>query len=415
MTAPQPPQIPCLQCGSPLRPDQHYCLQCGARHGAPRVDHLREMGIHEPPVPAALGPGSRRRRARGPWAAAAVAIVAGIVFGSLSGPPTVASSASAPNRLILLESAARAVATAAPTPTATPEPTETAEPTETPDPTATAEPTETPEPTATAEPTETPEDAAPVAATTPTPTATPAPPPAIKHVWLVGVPDLATGYAAELKAQGTLLAGFKPVDANPVAEGIALLSGQPPTAQAKAGCPAPTEIGGVDATTGLAKGDGCRYPAAVLTLPGQLATAGVGWKAYVTDPARGCPAPLNAFHSLDGACTTAALDTLVTDPAQGLAWVVAADDAGLRALLAAVLASPAYADGGLVVLAAGGPGALLLSPLVHGGVTVDAETGPYALLRTVEDAFGLMHLGHAADADVAPLGDDVFPTPTPTP
>ena len=43
-----------------------------------------------------------------------------------------------------------------------------------------------------------------------------------------------------------------------------------------------------------------------------------------------------------------------------------------------------------------------------------AATGPYALLRTLEDAFGLLHLGHAGDADVAALGPEVFhPTPTP--
>jgi phosphatidylinositol-3-phosphatase len=58
-------------------------------------------------------------------------------------------------------------------------------------------------------------------------------------------------------------------------------------------------------------------------------------------------------------------------------------------------------------------GALLLSPLVAPGATVAAATGPYALLRTLEDAFGLLHLGHAGDADVAALGSDVFPTPTP--
>src|SRR5262249_47168689 len=152
------------------------------------------------------------------------------------------------------------------------------------------------------------------------------------------------------------LTAFKPVAANPLAEAIALLSGQPPTAQTRAGCPSASEIRNVD-DSGIAKGDGCRYPAAVLTLPGQLATAGLTWKAYVPDPSQ-CRAALTALHSLDGACPVAGLDALATAPAPELAYIAPPDDAALRALLPPLLASPAYADGGLVFIAADGQGAL---------------------------------------------------------
>ncbi len=251
-----------------------------------------------------------------------------------------------------------------------------------------------------------------MAAVTATATPTPSPAPAIRHVWLVDVLDVNAGYPAELKASGTLLSGFAPADANPLAEDVALLSGQAPTPQTSAGCPQPSEITTVDPATGLAQGDGCRYPAQVLTLPGQLAQGGLTWQAYVADPTAGCPPAFAAFHSLDGACTPHALAALASDPATALDWLEVPDDATLRAVLPGVLASPAFAAGGLVVLSAP-DGALLLSPLVATGATAATATGPYALLRTLEDAFGLLHLGHAADADVAALGSDVFPTPTP--
>jgi phosphatidylinositol-3-phosphatase len=41
-------------------------------------------------------------------------------------------------------------------------------------------------------------------------------------------------------------------------------------------------------------------------------------------------------------------------------------------------------------------GALLLSPLIKGGTTSQEPYNHYSLLRTVEDVFGLSHLGYAA-------------------
>ena len=54
--------------------------------------------------------------------------------------------------------------------------------------------------------------------------------------------------------------------------------------------------------------------------------------------------------------------------------------------------------GGHVVCIAAGPGA-------REGATSDRPYSHYSLLRTIEDLFGLDHLGHAADLDVSSMSD----------
>jgi hypothetical protein len=106
-----------------------------------------------------------------------------------------------------------------------------------------------------------------------------------------------------------------------------------------------------------------------------------------------------------------------------------------------IMAAPAYHDGGLIVitfdegsdsaaccgeisglssahpnlLAPGknGPGggrvgAVLLSPLIRPGTVSTVDYNHYSLLRTVEDIFGLPHLGDAAMPQVRSFGSDVF-------
>jgi hypothetical protein len=60
--------------------------------------------------------------------------------------------------------------------------------------------------------------------------------------------------------------------------------------------------------------------------------------------------------------------------------------------------------------AAGGGrvGALILSPRVKPGIVSDVPYNHFALLRTIEDAFDLDHLGLAGATDLKSLGDDVF-------
>ena len=106
-----------------------------------------------------------------------------------------------------------------------------------------------------------------------------------------------------------------------------------------------------------------------------------------------------------------------------------------------IIASPAYRDGGLVVVtfdegsdsaaccgeASGfssdhpnvldpgknGPGggrigAILLSPLIKPGTVSTVDYNHYSLLRSIEDIFALPHLGDAAMPQVTSFGPDVF-------
>ena len=53
-------------------------------------------------------------------------------------------------------------------------------------------------------------------------------------------------------------------------------------------------------------------------------------------------------------------------------------------------------------------GAVLLSRYIKSGTVSTADYNHYSLLRTVEDIFGLEHLGYAAEPDLQPIGADVF-------
>jgi hypothetical protein len=53
-------------------------------------------------------------------------------------------------------------------------------------------------------------------------------------------------------------------------------------------------------------------------------------------------------------------------------------------------------------------GAVVLSPFVKAGTVSTVPYNHYSLLRTVEDIFGLGHLGYAAEPDLKPFGTDVF-------
>jgi hypothetical protein len=116
-----------------------------------------------------------------------------------------------------------------------------------------------------------------------------------------------------------------------------------------------------------------------------------------------------------------------------------AADAFLRHWVPQITASPAFRRDGLLVIAfdeagsdssaccgeqsgpntplaggsMGGPGggrtgAVLLSPFITPG-TVSADSyNHYSLLRSIEDAFGLAHLGYAAAPGLRPFGSDIF-------
>ena len=116
-------------------------------------------------------------------------------------------------------------------------------------------------------------------------------------------------------------------------------------------------------------------------------------------------------------------------------------DAFLAQWVPKIMAAPAYRDGGLIVITfdegsdcsrllrrdirlqpdhpnvpvpgKNGPGggrigAVLLSPLIKPGTVSTVDYNHYSLLRTIEDIFGLPHLGDAAMPQVRSFGPDVF-------
>jgi len=51
---------------------------------------------------------------------------------------------------------------------------------------------------------------------------------------------------------------------------------------------------------------------------------------------------------------------------------------------------------------------VLVSPYIAPGTTSAQDYNHYSLLRSIEDLFGLPHLGYAAAADLPVLGKDVY-------
>jgi hypothetical protein len=157
-------------------------------------------------------------------------------------------------------------------------------------------------------------------------------------------------------------------------------------------------------------------------LPGDLARSS-------TTPAFSFIAPNLCDDGHDAPCVTGAPG--------GLAQA----DAFLSRWVPTIMAARAYRDGGLIVItfdegsdsaaccgetvglspahpnvpAAGkdGPGggrvgAVLLSPLIRPGTVSAVDYNHYSLLRTIEDIFGLPHLGDAAMPQVRSFGAEVF-------
>ncbi|HSS42152.1 MAG TPA: alkaline phosphatase family protein [Solirubrobacterales bacterium] len=201
----------------------------------------------------------------------------------------------------------------------------------------------------------------------------------------------ASAAPAGLIQQGELLTNYYAVTKGALANQIALLSGQGPTPETAANCPNYADVvPGTESAEGQVEGNGCVYPAATETLPGQLAEAGLKWKAYIQGieggaaagqptacrhPAPGTPDPnLTAtpsdayetwrnpfvyFHSIVDApeCAEAnvGLSQLAADlklkaerfPA--LAYI-APDEAQLEAVVTEIKKSLAYKDGGMIVV-----------------------------------------------------------------
>jgi phosphatidylinositol-3-phosphatase len=127
--------------------------------------------------------------------------------------------------------------------------------------------------------------------------------PPIKHIWVIALSgtsfdaaladSTADPYLAkQLVPKGTLLSNYTLSSSSALGNGIALLAGQSVNLDTEQNCPtySALEPPTVNATTGLAEGVGCVYPAAVKTLADELTGGSLTWKAYVQDMEASAPA-----------------------------------------------------------------------------------------------------------------------------
>jgi len=316
--------------------------------------------------------------------------------------------------------------------------------------------------------------------------------------------DSAAPYLAhDLTEKGALLRQYYGIGHLSLDNYLAMISGQAPNKATQDDCTVFREFvatGPLDAN-GQLPGEGCVYPASVKTLADQLEAAGKTWRAYMEDmgkdPARessecghatiGAQDPTRKatpkdqyaakhnpfvyFHSIiddEARCRkhVVNLDKLQRDlrkpestpnysyispnlchdghdtPCKnGEPGGLVSANRFLREWIPRIMASPAYRQGGLIVITfdeatmadtaaccgeqplPGGPkpgidgpgggriGALLLSPRIAPGTVSDLPYNHYSLLRWTEDNFGLDHLGYAGTPNLATFGSDVFGVP----
>jgi phosphatidylinositol-3-phosphatase len=304
----------------------------------------------------------------------------------------------------------------------------------------------------------------------------------VKHVFLISLAS--PGYDAAfsttasqmpylsgtLRQQGVMLTDYSLLDAAALPNGLAAISGQAPTADAKADCP---------------EYERCLFPVETLTLADQFGPARFTWHAYLegmADP-EGKPAdcvhpepdateapapggysaawnPFVYFHSLLdlGDCATNDVplselpkDLKKADKTANYSYIApnqcnagfrgqcpegtpdgpAAADAWLEKTTGEILASPAYEKDGLLIVSFGAldpaaeaeaaaagdadplkVGALLASPLLTPNGTDGAAYTPYSLLRSVDELFGLAPLGEAEGKKVHSFASAFLATET---
>jgi hypothetical protein len=317
----------CTKCGNPLAPDQRYCLSCGARRGrlpgavASTLGALGAKGKGIAAAAAAKGSkpsgsdGDGGDGENGGWSwmpsppAIAIAVIGMLALGVGLGSAMSEVASSAPISTLILEYPQHHAA-------APEEPEEEIE--EAPEEETFAEVPEeaTPEVFEEAslpeevvtplpeEPTVKPgsEEPEPVPFNPFEEESSPAeePLPEIKHAFLIvlGENSYESTYGATAEApylsrvlpgKGELLPNYYGVTGGVLANEIALLSGQGPTAETALNCPNYTAIspGTVAETAEQVEGTGCVYGKEVKSLPTQLEEKGLTWRAYVEDMENG--------------------------------------------------------------------------------------------------------------------------------
>jgi hypothetical protein len=560
----------CEDCGAHRQRGQRYCLGCGARVSSrsPLLEELlqraRTRGEADRSTgsagvgssgPAAVAPSAATRAGGGPrsrWAglrlpssrvSAALVLMFlafGVILGGVVGSPVQDTLASDARHVKLILPPAAPIASAS---TSTPEasPSSPSEP-----PAAESEPTPTSSAAVPSTPASTgarsgsgapsPSGAgagksgggAKGGSSTPAPSASGSKLPPVKHVFVIVLsdqpyasvfgPSSPSPYLSQtLERRGELLVRYYAVAHEQLANGIALISGQGPTAETAVNCPTYRDI--APATVGAEEqvsGQGCVYPSSTQTLPGQLTARHLTWRAYLegmdegagggngaspspaADGACGHPAlgaagggapipaatppagqsyatfrnPFVYFHSLidSPACASndvglnklagnlaSAKDTpsfsyIVPDLchdgsptpcASGAPAGLPAAEGFLKQVVPEILHSKAYEENGLLAIttdeapssgeladsssccgepqfpnlpapsSALGPegggqvGALLLSPFIKQGVSQEPYNH-FSLLRTIEDLFGLPHLGYAGLSKVSSFEPSIF-------
>lgn len=305
--------------------------------------------------------------------------------------------------------------------------------------------------------------------------------------------------ADSLPARGALLRQYYGIGHVSLDNYIAMISGIAPNRDTQGDCGRYVEFveTGI-APDGQPIGRGCVYPTHVLTVANQLAASGHTWRAYMEDmgkdpsreraacahPAIGDPDrtevatandqyatkhnPFVYFHAIiDSAAmceqhvvplTALDADLRSADRTPDYAFIspnlchdghdapcrdgepgglVSADEF-LRMWVPRITQSPAFQDGGLLIITfdeansvdasaccsePSGPnttmpgthgpgggriGAVLLSRYIRPGTVSDVPYNHYSMLRSVEDIFGVQHLGYAGAAGLVPFGADVF-------
>lgn len=412
----------CSECGAKRAPDQRYCLKCGARLGSlptaivAQLQRMRAFATGriptiKPPVPGMRGEiGSQsgdaepQGKSRG-WPfersdfmpsprAAAAAVIGMLALGVALGSATNQLAQSAGLTTILYEEPAPPAEEEEPAPepvAVEPEEEATAEAPETVAAAPSVIPTEIPvveEPL----PSE-PEPEVPVIEEE-VPTGLPE----VKHVFLIvlgeggyeetfGEASTSKYLKEELPAQGEVLTNYFAVTKGELANQIAMISGQGPTPETAANCPAYPDVSpGTESTEGQVEGNGCVYPATTKALPEQLAEKKLTWRAYIDrDEAgeeaalttAGAPAgcfatrrnPFAYFHAIvdagecgegDPGLAQLAKDlTLKPEKFPALAYISpappdeanpAAAEEELKTVVTSIQSSFAYKDGGLIVI-----------------------------------------------------------------
>ncbi len=92
-------------------------------------------------------------------------------------------------------------------------------------------------------------------------------------------------YLRSLESKGTLLSGYESLGEGELADELAMVSGQAPNRDTRAGCTTYSEFptGVAAKANGTVPGAGCVYPETALTIGDQVSASGHTWGAYIED------------------------------------------------------------------------------------------------------------------------------------